>query len=250
MAFTFDSHKNFVITTIATPPSPAAPSGGATSVFTVATGTGAIFPAAPFDCVVYTAGVFPTNLNSEIIRVTNISTDTFTVTRGYEGSTVQTIIAGNIIALTVTAKNLVDIETAVNTNSGLIATNTANITTNTTNIATLNTEVAALNAISYTDITDNTSVHHVGINQTVPQFTLDVNGTIGNSVGQLVISQLLGSGIGYGINIQANNGNTGLGGDIDIVAGSGRVLNNPYDTGSRIILEGGDDGSNTKYGNL
>jgi hypothetical protein len=35
--------------------------------------------------------------------------------------------------------------------------------------------------IQLSDITDNTSVHYIGINQTNPQYTLDVNGTIGNS---------------------------------------------------------------------
>jgi hypothetical protein len=62
-------------------------------------------------------GVFPNSLNTEIVRVTSVNTgtDTLTIARGQEGSTAITIVSGNVVAITVTAKSLTDIEGAVNT---------------------------------------------------------------------------------------------------------------------------------------
>lgn len=57
------------------------------------TGDGARFPAAPFNAVWWNATDFPDPADDpavEIVRVTAISTDTFTITRGQEGTTAQT----------------------------------------------------------------------------------------------------------------------------------------------------------------
>jgi hypothetical protein len=105
----FDAHKNFAQSTVATAPSPA--TSGTSLV--VASGGGASFPAAPFDATVWPAGTQPTNANAEIVRVTNIATDTFTIARAQEGSSARTIGVGDQIAATITAKTITDIETAV-----------------------------------------------------------------------------------------------------------------------------------------
>lgn len=102
----FDAHANFAISTVATAPSPA--SSGTSLV--VQAGDGAKFPAAPFNCTVWPAGAQATQANAEIVRVTAISTDTFTITRAQESSSARSIVVGDQIALTITAKDLADLE--------------------------------------------------------------------------------------------------------------------------------------------
>lgn len=102
----FDPHKNLAYSTIATAPAPAS-SGTSLVVFA---GDGTRFPAVPFNATVWPANTQPTTANAEIVRVTNISTDTFTITRAQESSNARSIIVGDQIAATVTAKTLTDIE--------------------------------------------------------------------------------------------------------------------------------------------
>lgn len=103
----FDAHKNFAYSTVATAPSPA--SSGTSLV--VAAGDGSKFPAAPFNATVWPANSQPTTANAEIVRVTAKSTDTFTITRAQESSSARSIGVGDQIAATITAKLLTDIET-------------------------------------------------------------------------------------------------------------------------------------------
>ena len=106
----FDGHKNFAQTLVAVAPSPAT-SGNS---LTVSTGTGSLLPATPFNATVQPVGVLPTSTNAEIVRVTNITGDVLTITRGQEGTTPLAIEAAYQIGATVTAKTLTDIESAVN----------------------------------------------------------------------------------------------------------------------------------------
>lgn len=103
---TFDSHANFAYSTVATAPSPAT---SGTSL-TVQTGDGANFPATPFNATVWPSGARPISSNAEIVRVTAISTDTFTITRAQESSTAQSITTGYQIAASITKKTVTDIE--------------------------------------------------------------------------------------------------------------------------------------------
>lgn len=103
---TFDAHKNFAYSVVVTPPSPAI-SGTSLSV---ASGQGALFPATPFNCTVWPAGVQPLAANAEIVRVTNILTDTFTIVRAQESSSAISIAAGFQIANTETVKVFTDIQ--------------------------------------------------------------------------------------------------------------------------------------------
>lgn len=104
----FDSHANLASSTVATAPSPA--TSGTSLV--VATGQGSRFPTAPFNATVWPANTQPTPANAEIVRVTAVSTDTFTITRAQESTTARSIGVGDQIAATITAKTLTDIEKA------------------------------------------------------------------------------------------------------------------------------------------
>lgn len=108
MALTFDAKENFAHSVVATPPSPA---DSGTSL-EVAAGDGAKFPAAPFNAVIWPTGVAPTTSNAEVVRVTNKSTDTFTIVREQEGSNARTIVTNDQISQNVTVKSLTDIEEA------------------------------------------------------------------------------------------------------------------------------------------
>lgn len=113
-----DSHKNFAYSTVATAPSPA--TSGTSLV--VASGDGSLFPTPPFNATVWPASSQPTAANAEIVRVTGISTDTFTITRTQESTSARTIGTGDQIAATITAKTLTDVETF----SGARVTRTSN----------------------------------------------------------------------------------------------------------------------------
>jgi len=104
-----DAHKNFAISTVVTAPSPAT---SGTSLVSGA-GEGALFPTPPFNMVVWPTAVAPTAANAEVVRVTGISTDTFTIDREEEGTTARTIVVGDQIAANITAKTFTDIETAL-----------------------------------------------------------------------------------------------------------------------------------------
>jgi hypothetical protein len=104
-----DSHKNFAVSRVATAPSPA--NSGTSLVVTV--GEGSRFPTPPFNAVVRPADQEPTPANAEVVRVTAISTDTFTITRAQEGSSARAIQVGDHISAAITAKAFTDIENAL-----------------------------------------------------------------------------------------------------------------------------------------
>ena len=102
----FDNHVNFAYSTVLTAPSPA--TSGTSLVVQSTDGTD--FPSVPFNATVYPAGAQPSDDTSEIVRVTNVSTDTFTITRTVEGSASRSIVVGDQIVTGITAKTLTDIE--------------------------------------------------------------------------------------------------------------------------------------------
>lgn len=108
----FDPHKNFAYSTVATAPSPA---GSGTSL-TLQTGDGALFPDpstdGAFNLTVWPAGVAPLKSNAEIVRCTARASDVLTITRTEEGTSARSIVVGDQIALTITAKVITDIETS------------------------------------------------------------------------------------------------------------------------------------------
>ncbi len=108
----FDLHNNFAYSTIATAPSPASTG----TSLTVQTGDGAKFPKPPFNATVWAAGANPLTTNSEVVRVINVASDTFTIVRNTTSELInqsRSIIVGDQIANTVSAKVLQDIETNI-----------------------------------------------------------------------------------------------------------------------------------------
>lgn len=101
-----DNYKNFAYSTVASAPSPATTG----TSLDVASGEGTLFPAVPFNATVWPAGTQPLPTNAEIVRVTNISTDTLTIIREQEGTTARSITNGDQIAASVTAKTFTDVE--------------------------------------------------------------------------------------------------------------------------------------------
>lgn len=116
-----DPHANFAYSTILTAPSPAT-SGTSTAV---QSGDGLKFPAVSFNALVWPAGVNPLASNAEIVRVTNIATDTFTIVRTQESTSARTIVVGDQIAAGITAKTLQDVERQeiFNKGAGIISQN-------------------------------------------------------------------------------------------------------------------------------
>lgn len=105
-----DPTKNFAYSHVATAPSPA---GSGTSLVVTA-GEGARFPDpatyGAYNVTVWPAGEAPTPDNAEICRVTGLSTDTLTITREQESSSARTILVGDQIAMTITAKVITDLQ--------------------------------------------------------------------------------------------------------------------------------------------
>lgn len=102
----YDPHKNLSYSTVLTAPSPA--TSGTSLV--VQSADGAKFPTVPFNATIWPAGTQPITTNAEIVRVTAISTDTFTITRTQEGTSARTVVVGDQIAATITSKTVTDIE--------------------------------------------------------------------------------------------------------------------------------------------
>jgi hypothetical protein len=101
-----DKHLNFAYSTVATAPSPA--TTGTSLV--VASGTGLLFPAVPFNAVIWPTGQRPLSSNAEVVRVTARTTDTLTIVRAQELSSARTVVVGDQIAAAITTKTLGDIE--------------------------------------------------------------------------------------------------------------------------------------------
>jgi len=95
-----DSKKNFSYSLVATAPDPAA---SGTSL-TVTMGEGALFPTPPFNVTVWPSGEQPLASNAEIVRVTDITGDVFTIDREEEGTTAISIAVGYQIAATITVQ--------------------------------------------------------------------------------------------------------------------------------------------------
>jgi hypothetical protein len=102
----YDNHVNFAYSTVLTAPSPAT---SGTSVV-VQSGDGTKFSAASFNATVCPAGAQPTTANAEIVRITVISTDTFTITRAQEGTSARAIVVGDQIIAGITKKTIYDVE--------------------------------------------------------------------------------------------------------------------------------------------
>lgn len=108
-----DQHKNLAYSLIATAPSPAV---SGTSL-TVTAGQGARFPATPFNATVCAINEMPTPANAEIVRVTGIAGDVFTITRATatdpNNNTARSILVGDQIFAAITDKTLDDLAATI-----------------------------------------------------------------------------------------------------------------------------------------
>lgn len=111
-----DAHKNFAYSTVATAP---VPSRYGTSLV-VASGEGTRFPTPPFNATVWPAAEQPTSTNAEIVRVTAVSTDTFTIERTQTDTYSRNILVGDQICAALTAKVMTDAENVAQTWSPFI----------------------------------------------------------------------------------------------------------------------------------
>lgn len=103
----FDAYKNLAVGNVATAPSPAA---SGTSL-TMTTGDADRFPAVPFNATIGPANTILTPDNSEIVRVTNIAGEVFTIDREEEGSAARTIVAGDVVIAGITQKLVDEVKT-------------------------------------------------------------------------------------------------------------------------------------------
>ncbi len=106
-----DAHKNFAYSTVLTAPSPA--TSGTT--LSVQIGDEAKFPAVPFNATVWPIGTqLPVITNAEVVRVTAMAGNQFTITRlaeTYQATpTARSIVVGDQIAATISTKTFTDIE--------------------------------------------------------------------------------------------------------------------------------------------
>ena len=121
-----DAHKNFAYSTVRGTNEGDTTNPGTGTTLTVQKGHGSKFPPVPFNATVWGTGTQPTltgvaGTTAEIVRVTNIQDDTFTIIRadGETGepnntSTNRSIVVGDQIAAAITAKTLVDAEDGLN----------------------------------------------------------------------------------------------------------------------------------------
>jgi hypothetical protein len=131
-----DELKNLAIGIILTPPSP--PSSGLSLV--VQSGQGTRFPTTPFNATIWPVNTLPTPANAEIVRVTGVASDTFTIVREQESTSARTILAGDIIAASITKKTFDDLLTEID-ESSVVRSATVTLTR------------AQINAINVTPIT-------------------------------------------------------------------------------------------------
>lgn len=107
VGMSWDQHSNFGYSTVASAPSPA------TTATSLTVADASVFPAAPFNCTVWPAGVNPLSSNAEIVRVTVVAGNVFTIVRAQEGTTAQSIADGWQIANTTSVKVFTDIENSI-----------------------------------------------------------------------------------------------------------------------------------------
>lgn len=144
-----DTHKNFAKGTLTNSP------GTAGTSFVLSSGEGANF-AANMPVTIVQANTQPDGSNAEIGYVTDVATDTLTVTRAQQSTTAQNAVAGWQVLGTITAKALTDIEADVAGKADSVHTHTASQVTD------FDTEVS-----NNTDVAANSTARHTHANQAV-----------------------------------------------------------------------------------
>lgn len=127
----FDGFSNFAYGTVSTPPSPA--TTGTTLVLQTNEGDSFADPSVDnYNAIVWDGNDnFPTVDNSEIVRVTGKSGDTFTITREQESTTARTIVANDKFIGGITLKTINDIFGAINALETMLDPSTNTVTADT-----------------------------------------------------------------------------------------------------------------------
>jgi tryptophan synthase beta subunit len=176
MATTFDTHKNLAISAIAT--APGTNTANATGVTMVVTaGQGGRF-AAGMNATVCPAGTTPDPSNSEIVRITGVSTDTLTVTRTVESSSLRTVGVGDVIFAGPSIKSLTDIEGAVNTVENLTAA---------LQYPSLGNTNAVVSGTTYTTVLADANTYIDTTSASATAITIPANATVAYPVGTTIV---------------------------------------------------------------
>lgn len=104
-----DDYKNFAIGIVAAPPAPAQ---SGTSL-RVAPGHGVRFPVPPFNVTICPRNVLPDPVNAEIARCTAILGDDLILLRAQQDTMPRAVVAGDLIAATITDDTLIDLHNPV-----------------------------------------------------------------------------------------------------------------------------------------
>lgn len=138
---------NFATSTVASAPSPAT---SGTSL-DVASGHGTRFPSVNFYAVLHPSGEIPTLDNAEVVLVTAVSTDTFTITRAQKGTSAKSVAVGWRISNPILTDDFLD---PANNLSDLTSASTARTNLGLGSIATQAASNVSITGGSITGITD------------------------------------------------------------------------------------------------
>jgi len=180
-----DAHKNFAVTDVSVAPSPA------TSGTSLTVTDASVFPATPFNATICPTGTIPTPANAEIVRVTNIAGNVLTITRTQEGTSARTVIVGDLIACTATAKVFTDIEAAIPSTVDLYAaSNTTQSSSGTASISALTFAGAGYASVGVTNgsVLVSADGHTHGVQSWWANAVGDAAALIGTLVGNSLVS--------------------------------------------------------------
>ena len=151
--------NNFTITTVATAPSPA--TSGTSLV--VAAGTGSLF-ALNEPAIIFPVNDQPLVANAEIVMVTNVATDTLTITRTQESTSARTIVEGDIIIQGITAKDWNDIVALIGKKANIVTGTSTTARTTAAKTVTISDYTLAAGDLLAITFTDGFSVANATLN--------------------------------------------------------------------------------------
>jgi hypothetical protein len=169
--------KDYATGTVATAPSPA--TSGTSLV--LESGEGARFPATPFSATAHPPGAFPTVDSAERIEVTNVTGDTFTITRAQGDTTAKSILEGWRISNTIFADDIPQTTADLPDSSDKRYVTDAELTV-LGNTSGTNTGDIAWNEVTGTSQTASTNAGYIANNAGLVTITLPSSAAVGKVV--------------------------------------------------------------------
>jgi hypothetical protein len=123
-------------------------------------------------------GSTPDPSNSEIVRITNVSTDTLTITRAQESSTARTVVVGDVIFAGPSIKSFTDVETAVGNLETPLLGNTN----------------AVVSGTAYTTVLADANTYIDCTSASATAITIPANATVAYPVGTTIVVTQKGAG--------------------------------------------------------